>query len=126
MPVYVKEGSIIPVGPELQYTDEHKPSEITLYVYGGANATFSLYEDEGTNYNYEKGSFSTIQIFYDASTGILSLGDRKGGYEGMLSNRVFNIVYMDAMNARAFNLNETKPNQKIKYDGKKVNLKLAI
>lgn len=124
MPVYVKEGSIIPVGPELQYTDEHKPNEITLYVYGGANATFSLYEDEGTNYNYEKGSFSTIKISYDASTGFLNLADRQGSYEGMLSNRVFNIVYIDSMNTRTFNLNETKLNQKIKYDGKKINLKI--
>lgn len=125
MPIYIKAGSIVPVGPELQYTDEHQPKEITLYVYGGADATFSLYEDEGINYNYEKGNFSTIKISYDASSGILSLGDRKGSYAGMLNNRVFNVIYIDATNARAFKLNETKPNQKIKYDGKKVNIKIS-
>ena len=60
MPVFVKAGSILPTGPELQYTDEKPADEITLHVYTGADGSFSLYEDEGTNYNYEKGAFSII------------------------------------------------------------------
>ena len=62
IPVYVREGSIIPYGPEMQYSDERPADNITLYVYAGRNGEFQLYEDEGTNYNYEKGKFATQNV----------------------------------------------------------------
>ena len=62
IPVFVREGAIIPFGPEMEWSDE-KPAElINLYVYAGQNGCFQLYEDEGTNYNYEKGKYATIDI----------------------------------------------------------------
>ena len=64
IPVFVREGSIIPYGPEMQYSDERPAADITLYVYAGSNGSFQLYEDEGTNYNYEKGKYATIDITY--------------------------------------------------------------
>ena len=73
MPVFVKAGSIIPFGPELQYTSEKPADTITLYVYTGADASFNLYEDEGTNYNYEKGAFSVIPIKYNEAIKTLRL-----------------------------------------------------
>jgi len=95
IPVFVPEGSIIPFGPEIEWCDE-KPAElIHLFVYGGRDAQFTLYEDEGTNYNYEKGQYSTINIRYDEATKTISFDIREGSFPGMLQQRRFNIVYID-------------------------------
>lgn len=96
IPVYVREGSILPFGPEMQYSDERPADNITLYVYAGSNGAFQLYEDEGTNYNYEKGKFSTIDITYDDSAKTLTFGKRNGDFKGMLKERTFRIVYVTA------------------------------
>jgi alpha-D-xyloside xylohydrolase len=92
MPVFVKEGSILPLGPTLQYTGEKPADTIFLYVYRGKNASFTLYEDEGTNYNYEKGAYAEIPLSYDESTGILTVGERKGSFPGMLKERTFHVI----------------------------------
>jgi alpha-D-xyloside xylohydrolase len=94
MPVFVRSGSIVPFGPELQYTSEKPADPITLYVYTGEDGSFTLYEDEGTNYNYEKGSFSTITMHYNESEKTLTIGERKGSFPGMLQNRKFNVVWV--------------------------------
>ena len=96
IPVYVREGSIIPYGPEMQYSDERPADNITLYVYAGSNGEFQLYEDEGTNYNYEKGRCSTIDITYDDAAKTLTFGKRNGDFKGMLKERTFRIVYVTA------------------------------
>ena len=78
MPLFVKEGSIIPVGPEIQYTDEKKGAPIDIYVYTGKDAAFKLYEDEGTTYAYEGGEFSTIEFTYTEEDGnSLVIGNSK-------------------------------------------------
>lgn len=94
MPVFVKEGSIVPVGPALQYTQQKKPDDITLYVYTGKDAAFNLYEDEGTNNEYEKGKFSNIPITYNEAGKTITIGKREGMFEGMLKNRLFRIVWI--------------------------------
>jgi len=94
MPVFVKAGSIIPYGPELQFTTEKKADTITFYVYAGKDARFSLYEDEGTNYNYEKGLYSTISIYYSDNDRTLLIDTRKGEFPGMLKKRTFRIKYI--------------------------------
>lgn len=94
MPVFVKEGSIIPIGPALQYTQQKKPDDITLYVYTGKDAAFNLYEDEGTNNEYEKGKFSNIPITYNEASKTITIGKREGMFEGMLKNRLFRIVWI--------------------------------
>lgn len=91
MPVFVKEGSILPMGPDLQYTGERPADTIALYVYTGRDADFTLYEDEGTNYNYEKGVFSTIAFHYDEAVGTLTIGQRNGLFPGVLLKRTFKI-----------------------------------
>jgi alpha-D-xyloside xylohydrolase len=122
IPVYVKEGSIIPFGPEIQYTGEKPADPITLYVYMGKDAAFTLYEDEGTNYNYEKGAFSTIQINYNEANKTLAIDDRKGRFAGMISSRKFNVVWVNTSNPVPLNF-ESNSNQQINYEGKKVTLK---
>ena len=123
IPVFVREGSIIPFGPEIQYTDEKSPEQIILYVYAGSNGEFQLYEDEGTNYNYEQGKYSTIDISYNDATRTLTIGQRKGQFDGMLKTRRFNIVYVTKAKPRALNL--TKPMGKlVQYTGSAVKVKL--
>ncbi len=96
MPIYVKAGSIIPFGPDVQYASEKKWDDLEIRVYPGADADYEFYEDEGDNYNYEKGSFSVIKFHWDDANKELTIGERKGGFKGMLNNRKFNIVIVDA------------------------------
>ena len=93
IPVFVPEGAIIPFGPAMEWSDE-KPAElIILYIYGGKNGQFTLYEDEGTNYNYERGKYATIPFSYDDKTQTLTIGKREGSFDGMLQSRRFKVVY---------------------------------
>ena len=92
MPLYVRAGSIVPCGPEIQWTDQKPADVIDLYVYQGSDASFTLYEDENVNYNYENGAYSMIGFGYDEDTKTLSIEDRKGEFPGMLQERVFNII----------------------------------
>lgn len=123
MPVYVKEGSILPTGPELQYTSEKKADPLTIFVYGGKDASFTLYEDEGTNYNYENGAFSTITLNYTEATKTLSIADRKGSFKGMLPSRNIRVVYITPNTAKPLDFDQKTENL-IKYSGKATSLKL--
>jgi alpha-D-xyloside xylohydrolase len=119
IPVYVREGSIIPYGPEMQYSDERPAADITLYVYAGSNGEFQLYEDEGTNYNYEKGKFATIDIAYDDAAKTLTFGKRNGDFKGMLKERTFRIVYVTADQPRALDF-EPQNVPVVNYKGNQV------
>ena len=123
IPVFVREGSIIPFGPEIQYCDE-KPAElINLYVYAGKDGRFQLYEDEGTNYNYEKGKYATIDITYDDASRTVTFGKRNGSFNGMLKQRRFNVVLVtqDAPKELTFDHPEGTT---VTYSGKTVSVKL--
>ena len=123
IPVFVREGAIIPFGPEMEWSDE-KPAElINLYVYAGQNGTFQLYEDEGTNYNYEKGKYATIDITYDDASKTVSFGARKGSFPGMLKNRRFNVVYITKDAPKPLNLDDPE-GKMVQYTGKPVSVKL--
>ena len=123
IPVYVPEGSIIPFGPEIEYTDE-KPAElINLYVYAGRDGKFKLYEDEGTNYNYEQGKYATIDFVYDNAHRTLTIGNRKGSFNGMLNNRRFNIVLISPSNVQPLNMEQPK-GKLVSYAGKALKVKL--
>ena len=95
MPLFASAGSIIPYGPERMYSDEKQAEEITLFVYAGKDGSFTLYEDEGVNYNYEKGEYANISFVYNDVDKTLEIGDRQGDFVGMLKERVFNIVYVN-------------------------------
>ncbi|HBL33968.1 MAG TPA: alpha-xylosidase [Porphyromonadaceae bacterium] len=124
MPLFVKGGSIIPYGPEIEYTDEKKSERITLYVYAGEDGSFSLYEDEGTNYEYEKSNYSIIPLTYHDSTKTLVIGERRGnGFKSLLKNRVFNIVYVNPENPKAFN--PEMSGTEIQYEGTEISVKLS-
>ena len=122
MPVFVKAGSIIPFGPALQYMSEKPADPITLNVYTGADASFNLYEDEGTNYNYEKGEYTNIPINYNEHTRMLTIDKRKGEFEGMLKNRVFKITWIDKDKNIGFDIGR-KADVEVKYNGEKILIK---
>ena len=92
MPLYVRAGSIVPMGPELQYTSEKPADPIELRIYRGADGAFTLYEDDGESYAYEKGEYATIAFTWNDATQTLSIGARTGSFPGMLRERTFNIV----------------------------------
>ena len=92
MPLYVRAGSIVPFGPEILWSDQKPADVIDLYIYKGADGCFTLYEDENVNYNYEKGLCSMIDFTYDDASGILTIGERRGSFPGMLKQRIFNVI----------------------------------
>jgi alpha-D-xyloside xylohydrolase len=116
IPVFAKEGSIIPVGPDIQFTGEKPPDPIILFVYTGRDATFTLYEDEGTNYGYESGLFTSIDLMYDEEGKELIIGDRNGGYPEMIEKRTFNIVFVSPDGPVPIDARIPAP-QKVVYEG---------
>ena len=112
VPMFVRAGSILPLGPEMQYVGEKSWDNLEVRVYPGADGTFTLYEDEGDNYNYEKGQFATILFQWNDRTRTLTIGSRQGSYKGMLLNRQFIIAMPDG---------QTK---QVSYDGNELAVKL--
>jgi alpha-D-xyloside xylohydrolase len=121
IPVFVRAGAIVPFGPELQYIEEKPSDPITLYVYTGADGSFTLYEDEGVNYDYEKGAFSEIPIQWDDSGKKLTIGGRKGAFTGMLQHRTFEVVLVSRKNPVGFSF-ISKPTHSLDYNGSSVSL----
>ena len=124
IPVFVPEGSILPVGPEMEWSDQKKPELIDLYVYAGKDGSYTLYEDEGTNYNYEKGKYATIDFLYDDAQKTLTIGARKGSFDGMLQKRRFNVVLVSGDNQQGISLAKAPKGKKVKYAGQAVTVKL--
>ena len=95
VPMFVRAGSIVPLGPVMQYVGEKTWDDLEIRVYPGADGQFTLYEDEGDNYNYEKGVYSTITFQWNDRTRTLTIGARQGSYPGMLQKRQFTLVLPD-------------------------------
>jgi alpha-D-xyloside xylohydrolase len=95
VPMFVRAGSILPMGPEMQYVGEKAWDNLEIRIYPGADGTFTLYEDEGDNYNYEKGVYTTIPFVWNDKARSLSIGTRQGSYPGMLASRQFTVILPD-------------------------------
>ena len=122
MPLFVKAGSIIPFGPEIQYSDEKPADPITLRIYEGADASFTLYEDENTNYNYEKGKFLEIPIRWNEKSKTLTIDKQQGTFDGMLASRTFKLIFVSVLRPRSSTYN--LPDRVIRYKGERIELKL--
>jgi alpha-D-xyloside xylohydrolase len=122
IPLYIKAGSIIPMGPTIQYATE-KNDPIEIRIYPGADGEFTLYEDENDNYDYEKGKYSTITFKWDDVKKTLTIGERVGAFIGMLVEHKFNIVRVEKNKGIGINITETLDKIVI-YKGKKVIVKL--
>lgn len=123
IPVYVRAGSIVPVGPEVQYTTEKKADPITLFVYAGADGEFTLYEDDGLTYNYEKGMAARIPIRWDKASKTLTIGKCESTFPEMLAERTFAIVLVSKTKPVAFSFTP-KPDRSLHYNGEKLVVKL--
>ncbi len=116
IPLLIKIGSIIPMGPYLQYADEKPADPIELRIYSGADAEFVLYEDENDNYNYEKGIHATVQFNWSEKDQTLTIGKRKGEFPGMLKERNFELVWVTE--GHGIGVEPTvKVDKKVKYRG---------
>jgi len=123
IPIHVKAGSILPVGPDIQFVGEKPGDPILLYVYGGADGEFTLYEDDGLNYDYEKGAFSKISFRYEDATGTLVIGEREGTFEGMTEDRKFGVVHVTRDHPAGLDP-DAWPSQIIEYTGTETTIKL--
>jgi len=122
LPLFVRPGSIIPMGPTLQYSSEKPADPIELRVYRGADGKFTLYEDEGDSYDYEKGKFATIPIAWNESAQTLEIGKRSGDFPGMLKDRTFHIVWVSKDHGAGVAAAES-PDVVTRYTGKSVKIK---
>ena len=95
VPMFVRAGSILPLGPEMQYTGEKPWDNLELRLYPGADGTFTLYEDEGDTYRYEQGVYATIRFDWNDQARTLTIAERQGSYPGMLSSRQFTVILPD-------------------------------
>jgi alpha-D-xyloside xylohydrolase len=116
MPVHVRAGSIVSFGPELQWTGEKPWDPVTLYVYAGADGAFTLYEDDGLTYGYEKGTFARIPLRWNDAAGTLTIGKREGSFPGMLASCTFEVVLVAKGKPVGFSF-EPKADRTVRYDG---------
>jgi alpha-D-xyloside xylohydrolase len=123
MPLYVRAGSIVPMGPYLQYATEKPADPIELRIYPGANGEFTIYEDENDNYNYEKGAYATIRLSWNDTQKTLTIDDRKGEFPGMLKKRSFHIVLVKENHGNGIGTC-SKPDKTVGYNGAKMEEKL--
>jgi alpha-D-xyloside xylohydrolase len=123
IPVYVRAGSILPLGPDQQYIGEKAADPITLHIFTGADGHFTLYEDDGLTFDYEHGAFTEIPITWTESTRTLTLGQRQGSFPAMLTHRTLQIVLTSPTTPTPFSLNPT-PIQTLTYTGAPITTKL--
>lgn len=118
IPLHIRAGSILPMGPKIQYANE-RADTIELRVYPGANGSFTMYEDEGDNYGYEKGSYSTIPITYVDQPQNVIIGKRVGSFPGMDTKKIFNVVYVKANHGTTEQIT-AQPDHQLIYSGEEV------
>ena len=119
IPLYVRAGSVVPMGPDVEYAAAAPADPIELRVYPGADGSFTLYEDENDTYNYEKGIFATIPIEWNEAKRTLTIGDRKGTFPGMLETRTFRIVIVGSGHGSGIGLTDG-PDKTVQYAGKSI------
>ena len=124
MPMYIKAGSILPMGPEIEYTDEKLNAPITLAVYKGSNGSFTLYEDEGLNYNYEKGDYAMIPLKWNDKENTLTIEERAGTFTGMQKERTFKVVLISEQSKASIDDVTKVKSQTVTYKGTKLEVQL--
>lgn len=122
MPLLVRAGAIVPMGPVTQYVDEKPDAPLTLKVYTGADGQFSLYEDDGVSEGYRRGEFSRIALRWDERSRTLSIGAREGQYPGMVARRTFRVHFVKPGVSSSATLDAA--DKEINYDGQAVSVKL--
>ncbi|HEX4485817.1 MAG TPA: glycoside hydrolase family 31 protein [Terriglobales bacterium] len=117
MPLYIRAGSILPMGPDLEWSTQKPEDPMEVRVYRGADGDFTIYEDENDSYNYEKGAYATIRIHWDDAKQTLTIGDRKGQFPGMLESRTFRVTFVGENHGMGVDATEN-PDKVVSYSGK--------
>lgn len=123
IPLFVKSGSIVPMGKFIQYSDQKSADTLEIRIYKGDSGAFELYEDEGDNYNYEKGFYSIIPFEWDEQEEVLTIGERQGEFEGLLKERFFNIVWVNERDG--YGIGFSRESNLVAYNGKNVSIKIG-
>jgi len=123
IPLYLKAGSILPWGPDVQYTAEKEWKTLEIRIYPGADGQFTLYEDENDGYQYEQGAHSTITFNWNQAERTLTVSKREGRFKGMHKKRRFDIVVVEPSNNPA-DADATTVTRRITYRGKQKTVKL--
>jgi alpha-D-xyloside xylohydrolase len=121
IPLFMRAGSILPMGPDVQYASEKPADPIELRVYRGADGQFSLYEDEGDSYRYEQGQHAVSPIQWNDTSRTLTIGDRVGEFPGMLKERTFRVVWVRPGKGTG-PLPEVTPDAEVQYSGKTLDI----
>ena len=121
LPLFVRAGAIVPMGPEKQWSTEKPEDPIELRIYRGADGDFTLYEDENDGYNYEKGVYATIPLHWDDAKQTLTIGERKGTFPGMLMERRFQLVFVRENHGAGITA-ESKPDKVVTYSGRQTSV----
>jgi alpha-D-xyloside xylohydrolase len=124
MPLLVRAGSILPYSPAVQYAAEKPTDPLELRVYRGADGDFTLYEDEGDNYGYEKGAYATIPLHWDDQAQTLTIGERRGGFSGMLHERTFRVVWVSPGHGNGL-ASTAKADVEVRYSGQTTTVRWA-
>ena len=120
VPLFVRAGSLLPLGPKMQWATQRPADPIQLRVYPRASGRFTLYEDQNNNYNYEKGLYATIPMHYSAAAHTLTIGSRRGSFPGMLKTRTFNVAWVSPANAAG--IAPAARTVQVRYAGKRVSI----
>ncbi len=121
LPLFVRAGAILPLGPDLQYAAQKAADPLEIRVYRGADGDFTLYEDENDTYNYETGAYATIGFHWDNDKQTLTIGERKGSFPGMLKDRTFRVVFVRDGHGVGGGLTETA-DKTVAYSGKAISV----
>jgi alpha-D-xyloside xylohydrolase len=122
IPLFVRAGSILPLGPDVEYASEKPADPLEIRVYRGGNGSFMLYEDDGDTYNYEKGASATIPFAWDEASQSLTIGEGKGSFPGMLAERTIRVVFVSEGHGAGAGLTE-HPDKTVRYSGQKLVVK---
>jgi alpha-D-xyloside xylohydrolase len=122
LPLYIRPGAILPMGPLVQFANEKPNAPIELRIYPGADGTFTLYEDDGHTYAYEKGAHATIPLTWNQATQTLTIGKREGTYPGLINERAFNIFLVKENHGAGVGP-EDHPDQTVTYSGDPITIK---
>ncbi len=123
MPLFVREGSVIPSGPEMQHTGEKAADPLTIWIYAGIDGSFDLYEDDGITNDYEKGEWSVISFSWNEADQELTIGAREGSWKGMPLERTINIIKVSRSRPVGLNF-DRRPDRSVKYTGEEITVKL--
>jgi alpha-D-xyloside xylohydrolase len=124
LPLFIRAGSVVPLGPEIEYVGQKPDAPIEVRIYRGADGTFNLYEEEGDSYRYEHGAYSVIPMHWNEAAGTLTFGERVGAFAGMVKQREFRVILVTEDHGVGETVS-SGADAMVEYTGKSLKIKLS-